>query len=179
MHSWRVLVLPFLDGRTLYDQYDFSEPWDGPNNSRLIEKRPRVFGLHGGDNEGSYTNYLAVVGAETVWPFAESTSYNDVMDGPSQTIMFVENVGSDITWTEPGDLDIATMSMDIQNNPTDGISSWLQPPGVAMVDGSVRALDLATTAADLRGMLIRNDGIGLGGATVEMQDGRNRPLAVP
>ena len=28
MHSWRVLILPFLEGNHIYDQYDFSEPWD-------------------------------------------------------------------------------------------------------------------------------------------------------
>lgn len=34
MHSWRVL-LPYLEQEALYDQYDFSEPWDGPNNRKL------------------------------------------------------------------------------------------------------------------------------------------------
>ena len=35
MHSWRVLILPYLDQQQLYDQYDFSEPWNGPNNQQL------------------------------------------------------------------------------------------------------------------------------------------------
>src|SRR5262245_23624397 len=34
-HSWRVLLLPYLGYEELYKQYDFNEPWDGPNNSRL------------------------------------------------------------------------------------------------------------------------------------------------
>ena len=41
MHSWRVLILPFLDAEPLYKQYDFSEPWDGPKNSLLL---PRMVG---------------------------------------------------------------------------------------------------------------------------------------
>ena len=179
MHSWRVLVLPFLSDHyasQTYDAYDFSEPWNGPNNSLLIGKRPPVFGLYGGDNEGSHTNYLAVVGKDTVWPFAESASYKDVRDGTSNTIMFVENVGSGIAWTEPRDLNIDTMSMTIDDDPADGISSWLQPPGVAMADGSMRALDLAMTASELRSMLVKNDGQGVGGKATEMQDGRNRPM---
>ena len=32
MHSWRVLILPYLDYDDLYKAYDFSEPWDGPKN---------------------------------------------------------------------------------------------------------------------------------------------------
>ena len=43
LHSWRVLILPFLDEGALYKQYDFSEPWDGPNNSRLLARMPRVW----------------------------------------------------------------------------------------------------------------------------------------
>ena len=35
MHSWRVLILPFIEQQALYEQYDFNEPWDGPNNSQL------------------------------------------------------------------------------------------------------------------------------------------------
>ena len=34
-HSWRVLILPFLESSPVYDMYDFNEPWDGPNNSKL------------------------------------------------------------------------------------------------------------------------------------------------
>ena len=36
MHSWRVLILPFLDEQALYDLYRFDEPWNGPNNSFVI-----------------------------------------------------------------------------------------------------------------------------------------------
>src|SRR5690242_17032670 len=31
MHSWRVLILPFLGEQALYNEYNLSEPWDGPN----------------------------------------------------------------------------------------------------------------------------------------------------
>ena len=31
MHSWRVLILEFLD-HDLYAQYDFNRPWNTPGN---------------------------------------------------------------------------------------------------------------------------------------------------
>ena len=37
MHSWRVLILPFLEQRELYNAYNFAEPWDGPNNRKLAD----------------------------------------------------------------------------------------------------------------------------------------------
>ena len=43
MHSWRVLILPFLEQQSLYEQYDFREPWDGPNNIQLLGNMPDVF----------------------------------------------------------------------------------------------------------------------------------------
>jgi hypothetical protein len=34
-HSWRVLVLPFLDYTSQYEEYRFAEPWNGPGNANL------------------------------------------------------------------------------------------------------------------------------------------------
>jgi hypothetical protein len=40
MHSWRVLVLASADypSRSIFDAYNFNEPWDGPNNRMLAAK---------------------------------------------------------------------------------------------------------------------------------------------
>jgi len=40
---WRVLILPFLECDPLYKQYNFNEPWDGPNNKKLLAARPRRY----------------------------------------------------------------------------------------------------------------------------------------
>ena len=34
-HSWRVLILPYLQQQKLYESYNFAEPWNGPNNRTL------------------------------------------------------------------------------------------------------------------------------------------------
>src|SRR5262249_15795660 len=66
MHSWRVLILPFLDQAPLYNQYRFDEPWDGPNNRKLAGTILEVFNCpsddHGGTGASStMTNYVAIV----------------------------------------------------------------------------------------------------------------------
>src|SRR5438552_18335675 len=43
MHSWRVLILPFIDQADLYSKYNFDEPWDGPNNIKLLDEMPRLY----------------------------------------------------------------------------------------------------------------------------------------
>jgi hypothetical protein len=43
MHSWRVLILPYLGHEDLFNAYHFDEPWDGPNNSKLLPLMPDVY----------------------------------------------------------------------------------------------------------------------------------------
>ena len=43
MHSWRVLLLPYLEQHGLYNQYDFNAPWDSPQNQALAAKMPAVY----------------------------------------------------------------------------------------------------------------------------------------
>lgn len=180
VHSWRVLLLPFLEQRNLYEQYNFSEPWNSVNNLKLVKQRPNVFGLHGGNNEGSHTNYLAVWGADTVWPFDKCRTFDSISDGSSNTLSIVENVGSGILWTEPRDLNLATMNLSLAGSPPDGISSWLDPPAVVTADGSVMKLDMKMTESDLKGMLVINDGKGVPNLAEQIPDGRDRPArAVP
>ena len=41
--SWRVHLLPYVDEQGLYSQFKLDEPWDGPNNRRLLDRMPRVY----------------------------------------------------------------------------------------------------------------------------------------
>ena len=75
MHSWRVLILPYLEEKSLYDRYDFSEPWDGPDNSQLAAEMPKVYRCRSDSCSLSPTDtsYLAVVGDGTIWPGAKGS----------------------------------------------------------------------------------------------------------
>ena len=53
MHSWRVLLLPYLDQLELYNAYRFDEPWDGPNNRLLADRMPRHYCFSGDDTPGN------------------------------------------------------------------------------------------------------------------------------
>lgn len=154
IHSWRVLILEFLDNQ-VYDQYDFSESWDGPNNRKLIDEIPDFY-VFPGDNPqtADETNYLAVVGAETVWPGNQSSNFEEV-DNLGNTIMVVENRGSGIGWTEPRDLDFATMDFSLANDAANGISSKFDAAGIVMVDAATRSLTRNVPPETVRAMLTR------------------------
>jgi hypothetical protein len=157
MHSWRILLLPYLDQKELYDAYDFSEPWDVPNNRRLAERMPRIYALHGLERPGNtQTNYLAVVGEETVWPAGGGVTYKGITDGSSNTIHFVENLSGGVHWMEPRDLAFDTMGFTL--GATDGISSRYEDPAVVFADGQVRRLKPAITPETLRALLTIDGG---------------------
>jgi hypothetical protein len=154
LHSWRVLLLPYLDQRDLYAAYDFSEPWDGPNNRKLLARRPRVYALSDSTSQrGTLTNYLAVVGPETPWPGRTTLRYEDIRDGAAQTILIVENVGAGVHWSEPRDLDYSTMNMTLADQPADGVSSRFAPPAVVTVSDEVRTLRIDLPPETLRALL--------------------------
>jgi hypothetical protein len=180
MHSWRVLLLPFLEQRDLYEQYDLDEPWDGPNNRKLLAQRPSVYAFHDKESQtGTVTNYVAVVGDKTVWPQGKSLSMDQISDGGALTILIVENQGGDIPWTEPRDLEFAAMSMEV-GTPS-GISSRFDPPAVVTADGSVHTLSLGLAPATLRALLTARGGedVPVDSHLKEVSDGRRRPVRTP
>jgi len=62
-HSWRVLLLPYLEAKDTYDAYRFDEPWNGPHNIKLLDKMPPVYSdpVYG-QNKEHYTHYVAITG---------------------------------------------------------------------------------------------------------------------
>lgn len=174
-HSWRVLILPYIEQQQLHQTYRFDEPWDGPNNRELILRIPKTLAFPDTHGEGNgIANYLAVVGSETLWP-GEKPFVGNPKDGTASTILIVENHGQYVVWTEPRDLDFATMSFAVQA--PDGISSRYQSPAVGMADGSIRSLSPGVPEAALRAMLTAAGGEEVSdtqnGWTV-IEDGRQR-----
>lgn len=155
-HSWRVLILPYLGEQALYDQYDFSEPWDGPNNSKLAAKMPRQYSCpddQAAKKSGS-TNYLAVVGPGTAWPGAKPANLKDIFDKNYNTILVVEVAGQNISWMEPRDLDFVTFDAKINSKISPSISSrHSNGAQVLFANGSVQFLANDTSPAELRAML--------------------------
>lgn len=65
LHSWRVLILPFLGEQELYDVIDLNDPWHDPANLALGDRMPGVFGCaehRHHEGKSPTTTYVAVVG---------------------------------------------------------------------------------------------------------------------
>jgi prepilin-type processing-associated H-X9-DG protein len=176
MHSWRVLILPYLAQQNLYKQYDFNEPWDGPNNKKLLAARIYYEYACPSDKNArspsaTQTSYVAVVGTNAAWPGVKSRDLKEIAGngGTSNTIMLVEVANSGIQWTEPRDLSLEAIAQAAADDPNSvGFVKHTRPydgfffyhdtivygANVAFADGSVRFLPAgALTAKNLRDLL--------------------------
>lgn len=161
MHSWRVLVLPYMECQDLYRRYDFSEPWDGPHNRLLAKQVPYCFqcpsdtllpGTAG-------TGYLAITGPQTIWPDNGTVSFGEISDGTFQTLAVVEVAHSGINWMEPRDLPFSALNLGV-NSPagTDVSSDHLDVAQVLFCDGAVRALEPSLSVKTLKALATRSGG---------------------
>jgi hypothetical protein len=156
MHSWRVLVLPYLGYKKLYAQYDFSEPWNGPHNRLLTDPMPQEYRCtaHEFDLHKQTTDFVAVVGPETAWPGATSIQFKDITDGVHQTIVLVEVANSNIHWMEPREMRFDDAIVGVNVDRVKGISSTHAGQVSALTAGGhVFFLEKNTPPETVRAML--------------------------
>jgi hypothetical protein len=155
--SWRVLVLPYLDAKDLYDQFHLDEPWDSPHNKALISKMPRNYACPTSSPAlaaAGKTTYLTPRGKATIFPGGEGVKLQDITDGTTVTLMVLD-VPDDraVIWTKPDDWETGAA-------PSKDVLSGKHPSGnpAAFGDGSVRSFSKKLTDATFRALLTRNGG---------------------
>ncbi len=108
MHSWRVLLLPYVEEQRRYDKYNFQEPWDSPNNSKLLTPIPSIYTCPTDTRtvleKRVRTSYVAVIGPRTAWPGPSTRKIGEISDGASNTVLVIEHPNESISWMEPRDL---------------------------------------------------------------------------
>ncbi|MGO9109778.1 MAG: DUF1559 domain-containing protein [Thermoguttaceae bacterium] len=157
IHSWRVLILPYMEYDALYKQCDLTQPWDAPKNKKLLAYHFREFVCPNDTSadapSATQTSYVAVVGPSAAWAGEKSRKLADFGNDAANTIMLVEVVNSGIDWAEPRDLSLDSLGVVDANSFAPALSSNHRPREeffftydygdvvcVAMADGSVNVL---------------------------------------
>ena len=150
MHSWRVMVSAYVQSSAFPSQYDYTEPWNGPNNSALLGPWELFTCPSDRSSLPRMTNYVAVTGQGTAWP--REGSFH-VGDGTKDTIVLVEISNSNIHWMEPRDLPIEELDdwLDPEHQPR-LFGNHAQGGHVLFADGRVERLSRDATIERLRAM---------------------------
>jgi hypothetical protein len=112
MHSWRTLLLPFLDQRAVYEA-----------RVAVLECPSEPASLRG------FTSFLAIVGPSAAWPGEQPAGHLEFPDGMESTILVAEVAKSGILWMEPRDLNFDEMSFRLNDAAGRSISSRHTKPG--------------------------------------------------
>jgi hypothetical protein len=154
--SWRVHLLPYLEGQELYKEFRLNEPWDSEHNKKLIPRMPASFRCPSSKAAAlGKTGYLAVVGQETIFTGGpKGVRIAEITDGTSNTILLVD--ASDdraVIWTKPDDLkfDPQRLLVDLIGHHEGGFHA-------TFADGSVRFLQATIDPRNLQAVFTRNGG---------------------
>ncbi|MCA9063444.1 MAG: DUF1559 domain-containing protein [Planctomycetaceae bacterium] len=163
--SWRVLILPYLDQKELYDQFHLDEPWDSEHNRQLISQMPRIYQEDPGnasEEHNGRTRFVAPMTPNSIFGRpGQATRIRDIVDGTSNTLMTVQTTSDRaVVWTKPEDLPI---------DKDDPVQSIITPaePGFHcnFADGSAHFFPRNITAKTIKALLSMN-----GGEVISVED---------
>jgi hypothetical protein len=152
LHSWRALILPYMEGDRIHELIDYTKPWDAPENAEARNFEISHFSCPSSTHDDErFTTYLAVVGPEFLFHGSTPRSYADVKDGTSNTIAIIE-VSPDkaVHWMSPEDADERL----IFANPEENLTTPHPDTFFAgFLDGHAEAVQPHIDPNDLRAML--------------------------
>lgn len=157
LHSWRVLILPFLGERELYEKIRLDEPWDSEWNRQFHDQCPKVYQSVFNPSKTDAVVGV-VVGQGTMFPPVtekgqKGIGLEKVTDGLSNTIMLVPC--KPVCWMDPtGDPKVS----DLQS-PEDVVYDGSEEVFPAtMGDCSVHRISVKMDLTNWINLLLRNDG---------------------
>lgn len=174
MHSWRVLILPYLGYDQLYGRYDFNQPWNSEHNNQLLDEMPREFESPADDSDSKfwswldgleprsrYTRFVAIRGAATAFEGDRGAKLQEFRDGVSQTILLTQCPANLALWTEPVDFSTDQwfdLFNDVKSGKRDAQQLSRYGLAIGLADGSTRALPWVTPRETLKALTTKSFG---------------------
>lgn len=104
LHSWRTLILPYLDQKALYEAINLSKPWNDPANAEAFKTSLPIYLCPSADVPDEHTTYQALVGPECAFRPADPQRIEDITDEISNTVLVIETPpAATVHWMSPSD----------------------------------------------------------------------------
>ncbi|QDT29164.1 hypothetical protein Enr10x_45130 [Gimesia panareensis] len=145
IHSWRAILLPWLEAAGRSEppafEYSFSEPWNSPSNRRAVQDNSDLYTLlitSDGTQIIQRSKLAAVIGEHTYWsPRGDCRRIQHPENEGEHHILLMEIPHLEGPWSEPNDItfeEVLTLSQKNGFHPhgshilyDDGNVSWLSP----------------------------------------------------
>jgi len=108
LHSWRVLLLPYLGKNDLSMQIRHDEPWDSAFNQQFHHQMPVEFGCSGTlERRRGNTHWQVIVGPDTVFPPPGRIPRRlEDIARPSNSVILLTEATPAVPWMAPHDVRI-------------------------------------------------------------------------
>lgn len=160
LHSWRTLILPYMEQSALYNQIDLSKPWDHPDNAFVRDVNIPAFMCPSRNLPNGFTTYVAIVDPNGVFTGDVATKFQDITDRLSSTLMVVETADEKaVHWMQPNDTDLNAYIAALTGPGTPiGRQAHVGGGNVLFGDGSVRFLSSNMDLENLRALFTASGG---------------------
>lgn len=150
LHSWRTLILPWMDRKALYDKIDLTKAWDDPVNEVALKTKISAYQCPSAVLPESHAVYMAIVTSNSCFQATEPRLLSDIKDGLSKTLMVIEvDVEHAVPWMAPSDANEVVL----QSLFPQGKHTHTGGMHAASVDGSVRFIDQNLSPDVLRAII--------------------------
>lgn len=126
LHSWRVLLLPYLGQQELYDQLNLEEPWDSLHNRKFWSVDVPFYRCPSDDDASAgETNYSVVIGEQLAFEGEKGARLDTLDRGRGRLILVVERREA-VCWMNPSNeitYSKAKLGINSRLAPLDGIGS--------------------------------------------------------
>jgi prepilin-type processing-associated H-X9-DG protein len=151
LHSWRTLIVPYMEIHGLQESIDLTKPWNDPANAKALKMGAEFYRCPSAKIEEGLTTYLAVVTPNSCFRATEPRSLSDITDDPQATLTVIEvDAAHAVPWMAP--IDAGENTVIVLGGPN---SKMPHPDGMnaAFADGHVELLPGKTPAAGRRALI--------------------------
>lgn len=148
LHSWRTLLLPFVEEPQLYQTIDLTKPWDDPANAEAFAATPPIYSCPSTSLPPSQTVYQGIVSEQGFFRPDGGRSAKRILDDQKVAVVEVDEAHA-VHWMSPydsGEAAFLGLTKESALHHKGGVH-------VLWIDGSVNFVLAETPAHERRAML--------------------------
>ena len=153
LHSWRVLLLPYVGETELFARIRLDEPWNSEHNRQCHDVAVDVYQCPSANVKQGETAYSVIVGEHTAFQPGEGK----LLDDFGMHLILVVERWKPVCWMDPAsELTKAIASEGVKQRPKDRDGIGCEHPGLvlaALRDGSTRFIPMTLEPPVLQSLL--------------------------